>query len=634
MPEINVQHVVSYSSADKGFPADNILKAEGAHKWKTTAPVDKHATVVLQFEKASLINSIDIGNEGSAFVEVLVGKSSAKEDKDYQVLLVASSFMSPMDSRNNTNRNSVRMFGKEKLSKTAVSEKWDRVKIVCTQPFNKTSSYGLSFIKFHSPPAPGDKEEPSVGAKKLGAFLIKPEKEDDIQMGSVFAKRSEVKDTMPATGAAAIRAASRLSEESRSTSVLSPAASQKSKTNDVASSLKSETSESSSFSKSKPSNTKAAPKMSENRSKRKHKLSDNEGQSSDDDDSLPGKPPLKKQTTSLSSTASSVNSDTKTTLKKIKSEPARESPIKSFKRLMEGVVFSLSGFQNPFRAELRDMATEMGGVYKADWDKTCTHLICAFTNTPKYNQVKGKGRIVKKDWVQHCYKQKKYLPWRKYRLGDADYSSDEEDKEDEPVIKKTPSKHKEKQDIRDDKSSSSKESTSKKVKKEVYDDDTDVDSGEDTEDEVRRIKQKMEKGDKSKADEVDNYGDSTDNDDEPSKKTTHNKVSKMEVEDDDDDSGLPELPDLFTNKNFFLYGDFSVSERRLIVRYITAYNGELENYMCDKVNFVVTYNKWDDNFDEALADNSELVFVKPKWIYSCHEKNKTLPFQPYIVVPE
>ncbi|OWF35609.1 DNA repair protein XRCC1 [Mizuhopecten yessoensis] len=626
----------------QGCPADNLLKAEGAHKWKTTAPAEKHATVVLQFEKASLIHSIDIGNEGSAFVEVLGGKSSAKEDKDYQVLLVASSFMNPMDSRNNTNRNMVRMFGKEKFSKTAVSEKWDRVKIVCTQPFNKTSSYGLSFIKFHSPPAAGEKEESTIGAKKLGAFLIKPEKEDDIHMGSVFAKRSEVKETPPATGAAAIRAASRLSEESRSTSVLSsPAATLKSKpsqvssshkTSDNHSSFKSEVSESSS---SKPSKTKAAPKMSENRSKRKHEFSDDEGHGTDEDDSAPPKPSMRKQSTSISSTASSVRSDhTKPALKKIKSEPVSESPVKSFKRLMEGVVFALSGFQNPFRAELRDMATEMGGVYKADWDKKCTHLICAFVNTPKYNQVRGKGRIVKKDWIQHCYKQKKFISWRKYQLGDADYSSDEEDEEEAPVMKKktpVPSKHKANQD---DKASSSKGSSSKKAKLEVYDDNTDVDSGEDTEDEVRRIKQKMEQNDKPKSNEADVYGDSTDNDEVSSKSAPRGNSKMEEEEDDSNDSGLPELPDFFTNKNFFLYGDFSVSERRLLIRYITAYNGELENYMSDQTNYVLTYNKWDDNFDEALADNSKLVFVKPKWIYACHEKYKTMPFQPYSVVPE
>ena len=50
---------------------------------------------------------------------------------------MASAFMSPLEARNNTNRNGVRMFGVDKFSKTVLSEKWDRVKIVCTQPFNK-----------------------------------------------------------------------------------------------------------------------------------------------------------------------------------------------------------------------------------------------------------------------------------------------------------------------------------------------------------------------------------------------------------------------------------------------------------------------------------------------------------------
>jgi DNA-repair protein XRCC1 len=41
--------------------------------------------ISLQFEKASQIQSIDLGNEGSAFVEILVGRSSAANDHDYQV---------------------------------------------------------------------------------------------------------------------------------------------------------------------------------------------------------------------------------------------------------------------------------------------------------------------------------------------------------------------------------------------------------------------------------------------------------------------------------------------------------------------------------------------------------------------
>ena len=53
---------------------------------------------------------------------------------------MASSFMTPLESRNGTNRNGVRMFGSEKLNKTVASENWDRVKIVCTQPFSKVRS--------------------------------------------------------------------------------------------------------------------------------------------------------------------------------------------------------------------------------------------------------------------------------------------------------------------------------------------------------------------------------------------------------------------------------------------------------------------------------------------------------------
>ena len=40
-----------------------------------------------QLEKEDQIHSIDIGNEGSAFIEVLVGNSSSTRDQDYEVLL-------------------------------------------------------------------------------------------------------------------------------------------------------------------------------------------------------------------------------------------------------------------------------------------------------------------------------------------------------------------------------------------------------------------------------------------------------------------------------------------------------------------------------------------------------------------
>lgn len=96
---------------------------------------------------------------------------------------------------------------------------------------------------------------------------------------------------------------------------------------------------------------------------------------------------------------------------------------------------------------------------------------------------------------------------------------------------------------------------------------------------------------------------------------------------------------------------------------------ELEDYMSDRVQFVITAQEWDPSFEEvssrragkgtpnpplrhlhpllthmfpyapcsalqALMDNPSLVFVRPRWIYSCNEKQKLLPHQLYGVVPQ
>lgn len=60
------------------------------------------------------------------------------------------------------------------------------------------------------------------------------------------------------------------------------------------------------------------------------------------------------------------------TKQKAKSQEEQQVP---FTRLMEGVVFVLSGFQNPFRGELREKALEMGAKYRPDWMPDATHLM-------------------------------------------------------------------------------------------------------------------------------------------------------------------------------------------------------------------------------------------------------------------
>lgn len=57
--------------------------------------------------------------------------------------------MTPADCRNAINVNRVRCFHKGALVETVAIEKWELVKIICTQPYSKQFQFGLSFVKLH-----------------------------------------------------------------------------------------------------------------------------------------------------------------------------------------------------------------------------------------------------------------------------------------------------------------------------------------------------------------------------------------------------------------------------------------------------------------------------------------------------
>lgn len=59
--------------------------------------------------------------------------------------------------------------------------------------------------------------------------------------------------------------------------------------------------------------------------------------------------------------------------------------------MQEGVVFTISGIQNPERGQLRIKGLEMGAQYRPDWSTDCTVLVCAFMDTPKFKQVQADG---------------------------------------------------------------------------------------------------------------------------------------------------------------------------------------------------------------------------------------------------
>ncbi|KAA0184361.1 hypothetical protein FBUS_03081 [Fasciolopsis buskii] len=54
--------------------------------------------------------------------------------------------------------------------------------------------------------------------------------------------------------------------------------------------------------------------------------------------------------------------------------------------------------------------------------------------------------------------------------------------------------------------------------------------------------------------------------------------------------------------------------------------------MNSDVQFVVTRSAWNDEFDAALTDNANLIFVQPDWILACDKQARRVPFQKYLVV--
>lgn len=67
----------------QSFPASNLLLSAPStgKKWKSKLAGEPSIQVILELEKPSTIIAIDIGNEHSAFVEVLVSKNGSSEFK-------------------------------------------------------------------------------------------------------------------------------------------------------------------------------------------------------------------------------------------------------------------------------------------------------------------------------------------------------------------------------------------------------------------------------------------------------------------------------------------------------------------------------------------------------------------------
>ena len=428
MAPLKFSKLVSYSSEDPLFPANNLL---GKGKWKCKDECEKQVWVLLQLEETSVITNIDIGNAGAAFIEVQVGRLGADPDQ-MKVLLVASSFMSVNEARVGDNVGRVRMFGVDKLNKEVAKEKWDLVKVVLTQPFTKLTRYGLSFISLTGPTVSKCPSPSTPKPNTLGAFRLKDESDENIVAGSLFARQKA--GTNPSNTTSSVAASLRDEDLVRKTQEkkrkregnLTPSMIEEAKKRKVGPRLV------------LPSRNSLPGEESD----REEEDGVNIFKKKDDSDGGKQKNKIqeqavaKKQNTDFTGKGNSKKVEKKDIMKNAgnKLEDTKDGSSKPqkcapFSELLKGVIFTISGFQNPLRGEIRKKGLEMGAKYCGDWNSSCTHLVCAFANTPKFNQVVGKGKIVKKEWLEECHSQRKKLPWRRFCLDKRDQGKEESEDE-------------------------------------------------------------------------------------------------------------------------------------------------------------------------------------------------------------
>ncbi|CAF1616078.1 unnamed protein product, partial [Adineta ricciae] len=149
MSLINFKKILSCSDQDQVHSAENLLKADPTKKWLSSKKPEERITCTIEFDKLSSIASIDIGNNGCAFIELLVSRLSSKTD-DWTVLLPSTLLMTPKESRTNTNNQQTRSCKALHLNPKSVNEKWDRLKIICEQKFARNRPFGLNYIKLYS----------------------------------------------------------------------------------------------------------------------------------------------------------------------------------------------------------------------------------------------------------------------------------------------------------------------------------------------------------------------------------------------------------------------------------------------------------------------------------------------------
>ncbi|GFS20446.1 Xrcc1-prov protein [Elysia marginata] len=169
MAPVSIKYIVSFSSQDQCHKASNIVSGDGTKKWLSDCS-DRSGKIeaILQLEEPCQLAYIDIGTIWCASLEVRVGRSDWPQTAEFLSLIPVVSLMTPVDCRLSRGSCVTKMFSKVDFSSDLSAQKWDRLQIICRQPFRKDVQLGISFIRLKSAnPAPQPEFKPENISKQV-----------------------------------------------------------------------------------------------------------------------------------------------------------------------------------------------------------------------------------------------------------------------------------------------------------------------------------------------------------------------------------------------------------------------------------------------------------------------------------
>ncbi|XP_039311869.1 DNA repair protein XRCC1 [Solenopsis invicta] len=467
---VKLEKIISCSSEHPQYPAANLLQRNSENwkaTWRCSKPGEMLAHVIFQLAEPSYITGVDIGNYQSCVV-IVTGSTSMEPDN--WIVIINHKFMTNNEAADNKFKDQVQLFTKRELNPDILKMKFDRIKVTCMQSANLKVLFGLSYIILRSDPII------DLGLDAFGKFKLKQphvvktpmemmkeknlnrteniktdykkelyeqikkdsmenfiksqqeqksvkrpllEKLEAGEADQVFGKHDKTQSQCPKDKEKMFyKSPKNIQNVSEEKVVRTPFG-------DIVPSRKTDTNQ------NDIKNATQGPSNSKKRSLIKledspnAKLGERKKQRcseccTDSQDQLCATCQRLVQPKDIKNASLKVSDNVPVKLKK------------PFKQLFSNVTFSLSGYVNPQRDEIRRKALNMGARYIPDPNTTnnkCTHLICAFKNTPKYQQFKNHTKIVSHTFIEECFDKKKRFPWRRYALDQKDKLQPESEEE-------------------------------------------------------------------------------------------------------------------------------------------------------------------------------------------------------------